>query len=1031
MPSRDHQRLEEVFAEALQCSGEADRTAFLMRACGDDDGLRSRVEGLLSAHQQAGSFLDSPVIDPQATVIAGDAQRELAADSRVGPYRILQVLGEGGFGVVYLASQEEPVRRQVALKVIKLGMDTRQVIARFEAERQALAMMDHPNIARVFDAGTTPDGRPYFVMELVRGIALTDYCNRSRLTLSQRLELLLPVCHAVQHAHQKGIIHRDLKPRNVLVTMLDNQPVPKVIDFGIAKATTQPLTERPAYTELRQFLGTPEYMSPDQAENDGLDVDTRTDVYSLGVMLYELLTGTTPLDAQTLRKAGLEEIRRVLREVEPMRPSLRLRQQLAADSGLATRMGGTATTLPRAIRGDLDWVTMRALEKDRSRRYQTARELARDLQRYLNHEPVNAGPPGAAYRLSKFVRRNRFAVLAGSLVGSALVVGLALALIGWSQAASARDDLKAERDTARQARGQAEFARRAEAEQRRQAEAHARRAESVNDFLREILSSVDPSQARGREVSMRYVLDEAARRISAGALSGQPDVEADVRTTIGQTFEALGAYQAAESQLRAAVNLLIESAGPERAETLRCRSSLASVLNNEFRFGDAEEILGALLPIQARVAGEDNLDTLSSRSRLGTALAGQAKLAQAERVHQQNVQTQRRVLGADHFETLRSEISLAAVYRAEGRNDEAEPLLRDVLERARRALGSEHPEVMRALTTLAQVLESRGKFAAAEELYRESWELDQRVLGAEHPRTLLAMNDLLRILQTQRKTKEMRPLVQLRLERLRRQCEPLDASAEALNAYAWELLTCEPTDLRDPTVATRAAERAVQQSGGRDAGLLQTLAIACRAGGDLSRAIETQRRAVEAARAGGPYNRREMEELLVEMLIADGRMVEAASFQLAGLASQLGQSVAAEYSGVGSSLRSQAETLIERGDWPSAEQPLRACLVLRQKELPPEHWAIAEARSLLGSVLTHLARYSEAEPLLRDALAALEADPRAPARVLEETRARLDELKQARKGPTAAAVADSQPAPEPGNASPDTQPAAEVEAPGG
>ena len=413
----------------------AERAAFLEAACGGDAGLRQRIETLLRAQEGLDRFLETPALDgvlPAGPSAAPPTSGLLAAvperpGDRIGRYKLLQKIGEGGCGVVYMAEQEEPVRRRVALKVIKLGMDTRGVIARFEAERQALAMMDHPNMARVFDAGATETGRPYFVMELVRGIKITDYCNEHELSTKERLELFIHVCHAIQHAHQKGIIHRDIKPSNILVTLHDGRPVPKVIDFGIAKATAQRLTDKTLFTAFTAFLGTPAYMSPEQAEMSGLDIDTRSDIYSLGVLLYEVLTGRPPFDPEALFRAGLDECRRTLREEEPPRPSTRLATMLERDLTTAAQQRRTdSRKLIHLLRGDLDWVVMKCLEKDRTRRYETASDLAADLLRHLESEPVLARPPSQLYRFQKFVRRRRGAVVAVSAVLVTLLAGAAL-----------------------------------------------------------------------------------------------------------------------------------------------------------------------------------------------------------------------------------------------------------------------------------------------------------------------------------------------------------------------------------------------------------------------------------------------------------------------------------------------------------------------------------------------------------------------------------------------------------------------------
>src|SRR5688572_22706239 len=415
---------------------------------------------------------------PESTVVV-QSVTEKAGDT-IGRYKLREKIGEGGWGAVYVAEQEEPVRRRVALKVIKPGMDTRQVIARFEAERQALAMMDHPNIARVLDAGTTDTGSPYFVMELVRGIRITEYCDQNKLALRERLDLFIQVCHAVQHAHQKGIIHRDLKPSNILVTLHDGVPVPKVIDFGIAKAVEGRLTDMTVYTELYQFIGTPAYMSPEQAEMSGLDIDTRSDIYSLGVLLYELLTGQTPLDSDQLLRSGLDEMRRKIREEEPKRPSTRLSTMGMAEATTIAKSHGTQIpALVKIVRGDLDWIVMKCLEKDRTRRYETANGLAMDIQRHLRHEPIIARPPSAAYRFQKLVRRNKLAFTAATGVVLALVVGLAVAAIGLVRERDARlRAVSAEREQSR-LREEAQRAQQAEAGLRAAAEEQRRRAEAA------------------------------------------------------------------------------------------------------------------------------------------------------------------------------------------------------------------------------------------------------------------------------------------------------------------------------------------------------------------------------------------------------------------------------------------------------------------------------------------------------------------------------------------------------------------------
>ncbi|HEY7088121.1 MAG TPA: tetratricopeptide repeat protein, partial [Tepidisphaeraceae bacterium] len=673
---------------------------------------------------------------------------------RIGPYRLLQQIGEGGFGTVFMAEQEEPVRRRVALKVIKLGMDTRQVIARFEAERQALALMDHPNIAKVFDAGTTDTGRPYFVMELVKGVPITKYCDEHRVEPGERLELFMQVCEAVQHAHQKGIIHRDIKPSNVLVAQYDGEPVPKVIDFGVAKATGQSLTDLTMFTGFGDVIGTLEYMSPEQAEVNQLDIDTRSDIYSLGVLLYELLTGTTPLEHNRVMNAGLLEMLRVVREEEPPKPSMRLSTSEQLPS-IAANRGLEPKKLSGLIRGELDWIVMKALEKDRNRRYETANGFAMDVQRYLADEPVQACPPSASYRLRKFARKHRR--LLATLTALVAVLLLATAFSTWQALVANR----AKRD--------ALAAAAAEKTAKDAADAKERETSAVLNFVQKrILAAARPKGGPygglGPGVTLRAAIEAAVPFVEEN-FKDQPLTEARLRASLGLSYEYFGDGKAAAAQFERAYAIYKRLLGPESDGALEMMNHVARSYSLQGRYRDACKLFEELLPLSRAKLGPEDETTLAVLNNLGkcyfdlgeydkampieketvalkkakygpadrSTLLSMVNLAnvyhkleqydQALRIRLETWELQKTNLGPDDYGTLMTAHNIGNNYRKLDRNTDALLIDQETLKRRRETLGRDHPDTLSTLWSVANDLTNLDRSAEAVPLLDECLQL--------------------------------------------------------------------------------------------------------------------------------------------------------------------------------------------------------------------------------------------------------------------------------------------------------------------
>ncbi len=726
---------------------------------------------------------------------------EDAPPRRIGPYQLLHSIGEGGMGEVWLAEQLEPVRRRVALKIIKAGMDTKEVVARFESERQVLAMMDHPAIARVLDAGSTPEGRPYFVMEHVQGVAITEHCDAQRLSTAERLALMAEVCDGVQHAHQKAIIHRDLKPSNILVSVVDGKAQPKIIDFGIAKAIGRRLTDRTLLTELGAVIGTPEYMSPEQADSTGEDVDTRTDVYSLGVVLYELLTGELPFSSRELRAKTDEELRRTLREVEPPRPSTRLRRlEEATAREIARRRRTEPGTLRRQLQGDLDSITLKAMEKERGRRYGGAAELGEDLRRHLRHEPVLAQPPSTGYRLRKYLRRHR--------VAATVVSGLTVLLVAYAASMAVQTRrIAAERDRANRERETAERASAFLASMlgtvkpdalgkslwsdlhHRVGAAHGDESGASPEALDALaaldraLKGVSPTQT-ALHLLDGEILDRAGKTIEHD-MAGDPVLASRLEHTLGTTYVSLGLYPQGVHHFQRAIALRTAALGPENADTLDSMRLLADAYARQGRYSDAQSLYSRVLEVRRRVRGPEHPETLNALFGLATAYQRQGKNEEAEKILTPLLDVERRTFGPEHLTTLKTGNELATVYWNQGRYEDAEKLLRTSVEANRKNFGPEFPDTLVDTNNLAVLSATRGNLAQAETLFTEVLAVSQKVLGPEHPDTLGRMANLANLYLEEGRYPEAEKLVAQALEGKRRVLGPEHPSTlHSMNALA-------------------------------------------------------------------------------------------------------------------------------------------------------------------------------------------------------------------------------------------------------
>jgi eukaryotic-like serine/threonine-protein kinase len=706
--------------QAMQLAPEQ-RGRFLDEVCSSDVSLRAEVESLLVAGEDVrSSFMQSPPLGDGliGAVESGSGLQpgELFSER----FQLVRKLGEGGMGQVWLADQISPVRRQVALKLIKAGMYDEAVVQRFQSERQSLAIMDHPAIAKVFDAGATAQGQPYFVMEYVPGLPITEYCDRKKRTIKQRLELFTQACEGVQHAHQKAIIHRDLKPANILVVEVDGKPVPRIIDFGLAKATTPRLDGESLFTQLGSFVGTPGYMSPEQADPAGQDIDTRTDVYSLGVVLYVLLTGVLPLDTKQWQKQPLVEVLRRLREEEPLRPSTKVSTDPNNSTTTADARGTEPAHLVSLLRGDLDWITMKALEKDRARRYGAPSELAADIRRYLNHEPVVARPASAGYRLRKYSQRHRVAV--------GVIAGLVLLLAGFFvlQALELRR-ITRERDRANRERD---------------------RATRITDFMTGMFKVSDPNEARGNSVTAREILDKASKEMGTG-LAKDTEAQSQMMQVMASTYLNLGLYDRAHDVAKGALDARLSLLGPDDPKTLESMTQLGWILDRQGHYPEAEKLERQALADERRLLGVEQPLTLETMDHLAVIQQNQGHYDEEEKLEHEVIEVGTRALGPENEQILRAmnNLGLALVYQA--RYAEGEKEFRQLVDTGRRVWGPEHPRTVTAMGNLALAIQLQGRLAEAEPLYRENVAALRRVLGPDHPNTTVAMDALADLLNAE------------------------------------------------------------------------------------------------------------------------------------------------------------------------------------------------------------------------------------------------------------------------------------------
>jgi serine/threonine protein kinase/tetratricopeptide (TPR) repeat protein len=1068
-----------LFHEALAKS-PAERAAFLDAACAGQPELRAGVEALLAAHEASG-MLDRPAVSPAQTVDSGPENPPLAtgeytpqpedeaAQPRTGDFRpniepgaviagrytLVEKVGEGGMGEVWVAKQTEPVKRKVALKLIKTGMDSKAVLQRFEQERQALALMDHPNIARVFDGGLTPAGQPFFVMELVNGLPLTRFCDEARLTPRARLELFVPICQAVQHAHQKGIVHRDLKPANILVTLIDGRPVPKVIDFGVAKATGGKLTDESLSTQFGAVVGTLEYMSPEQAGFSGIDIDTRADIYSLGVILYELLTGLRPIDARRLKKAAFAEMIRIIQEEEPSKPSTRLSTNESLPSLAALRQT-EPKRLMAMLRGELDWVVMKCLDKQRDRRYESANGLAREIERYLADEPVEARPPSFGYRTGKFLRRHKGPVIAASLVALALIAGVVGTTIGLFRAEEQRsvaveraDGERRAKVEAQEQKVQAEAARDNEAKERRYAEAIARFVK--DDFL--ALTSVEGQEQLGggrlsKRATLRDLLDRAAKklkerkdldprteaelnwmigvsyRMSGDAALGIPYLERaaewhrqtrgardestlDVQNCLAVAYGKAGLMEKELPLQEETYRLTKERFGPDAEKTLRCGRNLASCYTRAQKDDLAIPLLDETLRRMRSTFGPDHEQTLLALQIQANLHQHQSNTKKAIAVLEEALKLAKPRYGTDHPITYEVVNNLAVMYLETGQASQAAPLLEEVLKVAKQRLEPDHPDIFTITNNLVVTYRSTGKRDLELAMRKEMLDLQRVKLGPDHPDTITQMNNLGTAYLYAQKAEQAVPLLEEGVKRATAKFGPTDfRTLTAVNNLAGAYAE---TGKFDQAIAVYEESLNLSKAKlGPDH--LITLRAMVNLGstyhdaGKPGRAIELLEDALKRLKAklgpDFPLTVACMKNLAGSYMDAgeDAKLLNL----LAEFLPRFRKQWAADRPQWADRLAELSTFLLKSKHWAEAEPLLRECLAIRESQMP-DSWRTFNAKALLGGALLGQKKYAEAEPLLLKGYEGMKVRERTippPGRArLPEALDRLIELYTATKKP--------------------------------